>query len=105
MISNTKLSNLAMNFEIDRCCSLGKDQKFDQISVADRASVVQALIGAVFVDSGCDLRVVGEVMGRLGVVCPTEAAGGGGEEADGVEEVGEVDEEVIVVGRGSGSVL
>lgn len=87
MMSNQHLSNVAINLEIDHCMSLEQGLRFDEINEIDRASTVEALIGAVYVDCGRDIGVVQGVMGVLGLECPVDASAGLG--------VGEVNEETV----------
>lgn len=47
----------------------------------DSAGMVEGVVGAVYVDSGFDVQVVREVMGRLALECPVDARGDGGGKA------------------------
>lgn len=73
MVRNRSLKKIAVVYDLDDCAYLRSGQKVDDLKSHQIASILEALIGAVFVDSGQDLDKVDSVMTLLGLECPSHA--------------------------------
>ncbi|EMC92787.1 hypothetical protein BAUCODRAFT_76747 [Baudoinia panamericana UAMH 10762] len=113
MIDKVNLTNITRKHVIEDACvqlhgGRGLRNGVGEDYPADAASLVQALIGAVWVDCDKDIDTVAQVMGVLGLRCPKDARQRE-EEAQPTEPAEEkpvaVEEEVIAVSEGSPSVM
>lgn len=84
--SNKSLEAIAKQLDLDRFIIKNKSQKGAEASRVTLASTVEALIGAVWVDSRQDFNQVQSVIRNLGIECskkqsavvPSISVGGGG---------------------------
>lgn len=85
--SNKSLEAIAKQLDLDRFIIKNPSQKNEEASRVTLASTVEALIGAVWVDSKQDFNQVQSVIRNLGIQCskpksavvaPSISVGGGG---------------------------